>query len=370
MSSLDADAVLSALQQVEAPGSDGGDIVSLGYVKDVSVADGKVSLRVEFPAPLTPSREAVAARVREALAAQAAQVDVSLEGRIPASFAGEGRSSLAPGVKNFIAVGSGKGGVGKSTIAVNLAVGLARAGARVGLLDTDVYGPSVPLLMGVTRQAFMEQTQLRAAETQGQHALLPYRAHGVDTMSIGYLVEPDQAAIWRGPMVHGAVSQLLKDVAWGELDYLVIDLPPGTGDVQLTLAQNAPLAGAVLVATPQPVAIADARKALNMFKTTKTEVLGMVENMAYHHCRHCNERDDIFGARGGQDAAHEWGVPFLGSLPLDSFVRQTGDEGVPVLARDEPGPLGDALWAMIDRLTSTLAAKVRNRPRTLPITRS
>jgi len=201
--------------------------------------------------------------------------------------------------------------------------------------------------------------------------LRPYLAHGVKTMSLGFLIEPEQAAIWRGPMVHGAVQQLLRDVEWGDLDYLIIDMPPGTGDVQLTLSQNVPLAGAILVCTPQPVAIADAHKALNMFKTTKTEVLGMVENMAFHSCRSCGHRDDIFGSQGGQDAASEWGIPFFGSLPLDTRVRVSGDAGRPVLSDDDAsGPLADGMWHVVDRLTAVLAEKVSKRPRSLPITRS
>ncbi|RMG10495.1 MAG: ATP-binding protein [Planctomycetota bacterium] len=358
MSELES--VLEALRGVLAPGCEQS-IVELGYVKGV---DGK-RIRVEFPAPLTPARRAVADRCRELLP----EFEVALESKIPSSFTGEGGGALA-GVRNVVAVGSGKGGVGKSTVAVNLAVGLARAGARVGLLDTDVYGPSVPLLMGVSRQAFLERLELEPPAPGGQPRLTPHRAHDVLTLSLGYLVDPDKAAMWRGPMVHGAIMQLLNECEWGELDYLILDMPPGTGDVQLTLSQNVPLAGAVLVCTPQPVALADARKAVNLFRTTHTEVLGLVENMAYHACSACGHADDIFGRRGGQDAAEEWGLPFLGSLPLDTRVRVSGDEGRPLLAGDEPSPLADALWGVIDRLTAVLAARVRSRPRSLPITRS
>ncbi|MGE0709952.1 MAG: P-loop NTPase [Planctomycetota bacterium] len=375
---MNSEQVLDALAQVAAPGAEGASIVELGYVHDVDTAGEQVSLRVEFPAPLTPARRAVEARCREALGALGAQAKITLESRIHATFGGGGAApaklEMAPGVKNFVAVGSGKGGVGKSTVAVNIAIGLARAGARVGLLDADVYGPSVPLLLGVTQQAYMEELQLRDHERPappGQPpALFPYPKHGVGSMSIGYLVPPDQAAIWRGPMVHGALTQLLKDVRWGELDYLIIDLPPGTGDVQLSLGQTVPLAGTVLVSTPQPVALADARKALEMLKKTETQCLGLVQNMAYHHCSSCGHEDDVFGARGAQDAAEEWQVPFLGSLPLDRAVRVSGDEGVPVLAREEGGPLADGLWGVIDRLTSVLASRVRSRPRVLPIRRS
>ncbi len=364
----DAAPVLEALRAVEAPGTAGQNIVDLGLVKDLSVEGGRAKFRVEFPAPLTPARRRVADRCREALNGKV-EADVEVQGRIPASFTGDAANSLVPGVKNIIAIGSGKGGVGKSTVSVNVAAGLAKAGAKVGLLDTDVYGPSVPLLMGVSMKAYMEELQLKAHET-GKQRLFPYEVHGVGTMSLGYLVEPEKAAIWRGPMVHGAVTQLLRDVEWGDLDYMIIDLPPGTGDVQLTLSQSIPLAGGVIVCTPQPVAVADAHKALNMFKTTKTEVLGLVENMGFHACSACGHRDDVFGTGGAKDAAEEWDIPFLGSLPLDTRVRQSGDAGTPVLATDAEGPLVEALWGVVDRLTAVLGERIKARPRSLPIRRT
>lgn len=268
-------------------------------------------------------------------------------------------------IKHKIVVLSGKGGVGKSTVATNLAVALSLSGARVGLLDVDLYGPSVPLLFGTTREAWMEEMDLLHHEgklpPEGQPQIMPLERYGVKTMSLGYLVEPDKAAIWRGPMVHGAIQQLLRDVCWGDLDYLILDLPPGTGDAQLTLSQTIQLAGAMIVCTPQPVALADARKALQMFQTTKTEVLGIVENMA----------GPIFGEGGARDAAHEWKIPYLGSLPLDVAVRQSGDDGRPLLADEEAtGPLVDALWDVVDRLSCVLAGKARAKPRSLPIRRS
>ena len=363
--SIKPEAVLEALGKVGVPGFD-ADVVSLGYVKDLEVGD-EVSFRLALQAPLTPSRQRLDAACREALAPVVGEtpVRVELSAKIPQSFTQDGKPGLSPGVKNFIAVGSGKGGVGKSTCAANLAVGLARSGASVGLLDTDVYGPSVPLLFGVTRQGFMEHMALLHSQgqagTEDQPVLHPYEAHGVKTMSLGYLVEEDKAAIWRGPMVHGAIQQLIRDVAWGELDYLVMDLPPGTGDVQLTLAQTLAMAGVVIVCTPQPVALSDARKALQMCQQTRTEVIGLVENMT----------GPIFGEGGAQDAAEEWGIPFLGSVPMDAEARISGDKGIPLLAQEEAeGPLVDGMWAMVDRVTATLAQRVRARPRTLPINRS
>jgi ATP-binding protein involved in chromosome partitioning len=373
MATITRDAILGSLGSIQAPGTD-ENIVAMGYVKDVKTEGDAVSLTVSFPGPLTPARRAVADACKAAIAESTgdARVEVQLEAKIPASFVGDG--GLVPGVKNIIAVGSGKGGVGKSTVSVNLAVGLAKAGARVGLLDTDVYGPSVPLLLGVTQQAFMERLHLEAPAggAKGQPPQLkPYVAHGVGSLSLGYLVDPDKAAIWRGPMVHGAVLQLLRDCEWGELDYLVVDLPPGTGDVQLSLSQNVTIGGAVVVCTPQPVAIADARKAVQMLGMTKTPVLGMVENMGYHACPSCGHEDDIFGARGAQDAAQEWEIPFLGSLPLDTRVRISGDKGVPLLADDDaPEALAAPFWSVVDRVTAELAARARSRPRSLPITRS
>jgi ATP-binding protein involved in chromosome partitioning len=360
---LTQDSVLEALKAVPAPGAD-SDIVSQGYVQDLQV-DGGVRFSLQFPGPLTPARKACEAACQQALQGLGGEAKVTLASKIPASFVTHGGDGPAPGVKNFVAVGSGKGGVGKSTLSANLACGLARAGARVGLLDVDIYGPSVPLLFGTTRDAFMETMDMLHREgklpPEGQPQLMPFDRYGVKTMSLGYLVEPEKAAIWRGPMVHGAIQQLIRDVVWGELDYLILDLPPGTGDAQLTLSQTIQMAGAMIVCTPQPVALADARKALQMFNTTKTEVLGIVENMA----------GPIFGEGGAKDAAEEWSIPYLGSLPLDAEVRHSGDRGQPLLADDEAqGPLVDALWEVVDRLTCVLASKARARPRALPIRRS
>jgi ATP-binding protein involved in chromosome partitioning len=284
------------------------------------------------------------------------------------------KQPTAPGVKNFIAVGSGKGGVGKSTVAVNLAVGLAAAGASVGLLDTDVYGPSVPLLTGITRESYLDFASQdgRLAEQGDRPMIEPIVKFGVKIMSIGFLVEPEKAVIWRGPMVHGAIQQFLRDIRWGELDYLIMDMPPGTGDVQLTLSQTVPLTGAVIVCTPQPVALADARKAFQMFQTTRTDVLGIVENMAYFQCRHCHEKEPIFGSGGGEKAASEWGIPFLGSLPIDVSVRAGGDEGRPVMAFEDESPIKTAFREVVERIAAAVSVKNAKRAarRVLPVTRS
>jgi ATP-binding protein involved in chromosome partitioning len=223
-------------------------------------------------------------------------------------------------VKNTVAVASGKGGVGKSTIAVNLAVSLALDGAKVGLLDADIYGPSIPLMMGIS-----ERPQLR------NQKLLPLEAHGVKVMSIGFLVDPTQAVIWRGPMVSGAVKQFMSDVEWGELDYLVFDLPPGTGDIHLTLVQSIPLSGSIVVTTPQDISLADARKAYAMFAKVNVPVLGIIENMSYYICGHCGHRENIFATGGGRTAAEELGIPLLGEIPLYTPIRLGGDTGNPIV---------------------------------------
>jgi ATP-binding protein involved in chromosome partitioning len=233
------------------------------------------------------------------------------------------KESVLPGVKNTIAVASGKGGVGKSTVAVNLAVSLARDGASVGLVDADIYGPSIPLMMGITGRP-----QVRGSRLQ------PMSNHGVKVMSIGFLVDPMQAVIWRGPMASGAVKQFMSDVDWGELDYLVFDLPPGTGDIQLTLVQTIPLTGAVVVTTPQDISLADARKGFAMFEKVNVPVLGIIENMSFHLCPACGHRDNIFDTGGGQRSAEELGVPFLGAIPLYTPIRVSGDTGRPLVLED------------------------------------
>ena len=240
-----------------------------------------------------------------------------------------------PGVRNLIAVGSGKGGVGKTTVSVNLAIALARSGNKVGLLDADVYGPNVPLMMGVraTPQAVGERIQ-------------PIERYGVRVMSMGFLNPGDKPLIWRGPMLHSVIQQFLRSVDWGELDYLVIDLPPGTGDVQLTLIQTAPLTGSIVVTTPSDVSLEDARKAIHMFQQVRVPILGIIENMSYLICPHCQERIDVFSYGGGRKTADMMNVPFLGELPLDPAVRVGGDTGQPVALKDSEGFLGIAREVM------------------------
>ncbi|MCR6684932.1 iron-sulfur cluster carrier protein ApbC [Pseudoxanthomonas sp.] len=262
-----------------------------------------------------------------------------------------------PGIRNVVAVGSGKGGVGKSTTAVNLALALQRLGARVGVLDADVYGPSVPAMLGLSGRP----------ESPDNKSIEPMRAFGIEAMSIGLLVDQDTPMIWRGPMATSALTQLFNDTRWGDLDYLLIDLPPGTGDIQLTLAQKIPVAGAVIVTTPQEIATLDARKALKMFEKVNVPVLGIVENMAVHVCGNCGHAEHLFGQGGGQAMAAQYGVPLLGSLPLDLRIREQGDAGTPVVAAAQESAPAQAYLAA----AQAMAAQLASRPRaSIPISAS
>jgi len=257
-----------------------------------------------------------------------------------------------PRIRNLVAVGSGKGGVGKSTTAVNLALALAADGARVGVLDADVYGPSIPMMLGLSGKP----------DSPDGKSILPMRAHGIEAMSIGLLVDQDTPMIWRGPMATSALTQLLNDTLWGgdeALDYLLVDLPPGTGDIQLTLAQKIPVAGAVIVTTPQDVATLDARKALKMFEKVEVAVLGLVENMAQHVCSNCGHVEHLFGDGGGQRMATQYGVPLLGSLPLEIGIRAQGDAGVPIVVAAPDSPAAQAYRATARRLVEELEKRPR-----------
>ena len=268
--------------------------------------------------------------------------------RIPAHAVQPGLSPV-PGIRNVIAVGSGKGGVGKSTTAVNLALALQRLGAKVGVLDADVYGPSVPAMLGLSGRP----------ESPDTKSIEPMRAFGVEAMSIGLLVDQDAPMIWRGPMATSALTQLFNDTRWGDLDYLLIDLPPGTGDIQLTLAQKIPVAGAVIVTTPQEIATLDARKALKMFEKVNVPVLGIVENMAVHVCSNCGHAEHLFGQGGGQAMAAKYGVPLLGSLPLDLRIREQGDVGMPVVVAAPDSAPAQAYLAVAQAMAAQLATRPR-----------
>jgi ATP-binding protein involved in chromosome partitioning len=270
---------------------------------------------------------------------------------IPLGGAHKVQKGLSPHsrIRNVIAVGSGKGGVGKSTTAVNLALALKALGAKVGVLDADIYGPSVPAMLGLSGRP----------ESPDNKSIEPLRAFGVEAMSIGFLIEPDSPMIWRGPMATSALTQLFNDTLWGDLDFLLIDLPPGTGDIQLTLSQKIPVAGAVIVTTPQDIATLDARKALNMFEKVEVPVLGIVENMAVHTCSSCGHVEHLFGEGGGQRMAEQYGVPLLGSLPLDIGIREQGDVGAPIVVAQPESAAANAYMAAAQRMAEELAKRPR-----------
>jgi ATP-binding protein involved in chromosome partitioning len=313
--------VLSALKGVQDPDLH-KDIVTLGFVKDVKIQGSEVDFTIELTTPACPVREEMKKEAETLVSAlegvTAARATMTSNVRARGGF---GREAV-PGIKNILAVGAGKGGVGKSTTSVNLAVALSLKGAKVGLMDADLYGPNIPQMLSIVGQP----------EVSPDKKMVPPEAYGIKVISMGMLVPPDQPVIWRGPMLHGAVQQFMRDVLWGELDYLIVDLPPGTGDVALSLSQSVPIAGAVVVTTPQGVSISDVRKAVGMFRQLNIPILGAVENMSYFVCDHCHEKTDIFGHGGGRKMAEDLSIPFLGEVPIDTRVRTGGDEGRPIVA--------------------------------------
>ncbi len=348
--SVTTEQIRAALSRVAIP--DGKDLISGDLVRAIQIDGSVVRFVIEAPSPeiarlMEPVRKAAEAVVADLPGVS--QVTVALTAHGPAAKPPSGlkigghmkpqAGSLKPsGVARILAIGSGKGGVGKSTVSSNLAVALARAGRRVGLLDADIYGPSQPRMMGVSQKP----------ESPDGQTIIPLKAHGVTIMSIGLMLPEEKAVVWRGPMLMGALQQMLSQVAWGTLDVLLVDLPPGTGDVAMTLCQKAQLSGAIVVSTPQDVALLDARKALDMFETLKTPVLGLIENMAVFTCPHCGGQSHIFGSGGTVAEALARGVPLLAQLPLDLDTRLAGDGGVPIAAGD--GPMADAYAQLADGL--------------------
>ncbi|MCL4489806.1 MAG: iron-sulfur cluster carrier protein ApbC [Chloroflexi bacterium] len=321
--------VMGVLSHVQEPELH-RDLVSLKMIKDVKVLDDSVNFTIVLTTPACPLRSQIESEAKAAVAGLGAKtVNIKWDANVPSDQRISGKLNIP--VKSTVAVASGKGGVGKTTVSVNLAVALAQMGAQVGLMDADIYGPNIPIMMGVSEQP-------RAHDQRIQ----PLVAYGVKLMSMGFLVPAEQAVIWRGPMLHSAIRQFLSDVDWGNLDYLVIDLPPGTGDAQLTLTQSVPLTGGVIVATPQDVALADVVKGIAMFQKLEVPLIGVVENMSYFLCPHCGERTDIFAHGGAKRMAEKHGAPFLGEIPLDVAIRAGGDTGKPITAAQPDSPYAEA----------------------------
>jgi len=341
--------VFEALRQVEDPELH-RDIVSLGMVKNLAVNDGQVSFTVELTTPACPLRETIDADCKKALSQIAGinAVQINFGAQVRGSKAGGGQTDLLPTVKNVVLVAAGKGGVGKSTVAANLAVALKMHGAAAGLLDADIYGPSVPIIMGVRGEP-------RQIDVNGVRKIEPTLAHGLPVMSIGFFLDADQAVIWRGPMLGKALHQLMADVHWGDLDYLVVDMPPGTGDVQITFSQQLKVSGALLVATPQEVALADVVRAKSMFDKVMIPIVGIVENMSYFICDGCGKNHEIFSRGGAQRAAERFNIPYLGEIPITPSLREGGDKGIPSLIQDPTSEVSRSFLAIAAKLAGQLS---------------
>ncbi|OGO58428.1 MAG: chromosome partitioning protein [Chloroflexi bacterium RBG_16_69_14] len=346
MPSLTHDAVIDAMRTVQEPEL-GRDLITLDMVKNVVIDGMALSMTIELTTPACPLKDEIERTTNAALAAiGATSVDIAWGAMVRRSQPRQAEQ-LVPGVKNIIAVASGKGGVGKSTVSVNLAVALAQAGAAVGLLDADITGPNIPLMLGLEGQP----------TASANNKISPLERYGVKAISIQFFVPEGQPIVWRGPLVGGAIQQFLRDVDWGDLDYLVIDLPPGTSDAQLTLAQAVPISGAVLVTTPQEVSLSDVGKALAMFRRMSVPVLGLVENMTAFVCPHCGDVTEIFGHGGGERFAATHDLEYLGGIPLDITVRQGGDVGVPAVAQREPGPAGRAMTTIAQLVAARMSVR-------------
>jgi ATP-binding protein involved in chromosome partitioning len=339
-----------ALKEVLDPNT-GKDFATSKSARNVKVEGGNVSLDVELGYPaktqLEPIRKLIAAKLRAVPGVEAVSVNVT--SRIVPHAVQRG-VKLVPGVKNIIAVASGKGGVGKSTTAVNLALGLAAEGATVGVLDADIYGPSQPMMLGITGRP----------ESSDGKSLEPMMGHGIQAISIGFLIDMDTPMVWRGPMVTQALEQLLKDTRWRDVDYLIVDMPPGTGDIQLTLAQKVPVTGAVIITTPQDIALLDARKGLKMFEKVGIPILGIVENMSTHVCSNCGHEEHIFGSGGAERMSKDYGVELLGSLPLDIAIREQADSGKPTVVADPDSPIAESYRRIARRVAVRIAEQQKD----------
>jgi ATP-binding protein involved in chromosome partitioning len=349
--------VLDALKVVRDPDLN-RDIVSLGFIKDLKIDGSRVSFTIELTTPACPVKDQMRDQARAAAmqVPGVASVDVTMSARVREAVGADGPRQALPGVKNIIAVGAGKGGVGKTTVSVNLAIALAKCGSKVGIIDGDIYGPNVPIMLGL-------KTQL---VTDGQK-IVPAEKYGLQVISMGFLTSDDAPIIWRGPMLHGALQQFFREVRWAALDYLVIDLPPGTGDVALSLSQTVPVAGAIVVTTPQQVSLADSRRAVAMYKKLNIPTLGVIENMSYFVCPECRHESDIFGNGGGERMASELGLPFIGRIPIYQPIREGSDAGVPLMISEPDSVAARAFMAAAERTAAQVSIASYNRP-TIPLT--
>ena len=345
MHSVEPSTVMEALRVVRDPDL-GRDIVSLGFVKDLRIEAGQVSFTIELTTPACPVKEQMHDQAVAAVSGVDGVTGVSVEmtANVRAVASPDAGRAPIPGVKNVIAVGAGKGGVGKSTVAVNLALALSRYGGRVGLIDADVYGPNIPIMLGVRAQL----------ETDGKK-IKPARKYGIPVVSMGFLTQDETPIIWRGPMLHGVVQQFFREVRWDELDYLVVDMPPGTGDIALSLSQTVPVSGAVVVTTPQIVSLADSRRAVAMYRKLNVPVLGLVENMSHFVCPSCDHESDIFGKGGGEATAGAMGVPFLGRIPIYQPIREGGDTGNPIVTSEPESPAAQAFRDVAERTAAEVS---------------
>jgi ATP-binding protein involved in chromosome partitioning len=354
---VDQARVLDALRVVRDPDLN-RDIVSLGFIKDLKVDGGRVAFTIELTTPACPVKDQMRDQARAAVSQLpgVTAVDVAMSARVREAVGADAGRQPLPGVKNVIAVGAGKGGVGKTTVAVNLAVALAKCGSKVGVIDGDIYGPNVPMMLGMKGQLV----------TDGQK-IIPAERYGLQVISMGFLTTEDAPIIWRGPMLHGALQQFFREVRWMDLDYLVVDLPPGTGDVALSLSQTVPVAGAIVVTTPQQVSLADTRRAVAMYKKLNIPTLGVIENMSYFVCPNCAHESDIFGRGGGERMAADLQVPFIGRIPIYQPIREGADAGVPLMIGEPESPAARAFMAAAERTAAQVSIASYNRP-TIPLT--
>ena len=339
--------VLDALKGVMDPDLR-RDIVSLGFIKNLALDGGRVSFAIELTTPACPVKDLMKAQAEELVRALAGvtEVDITMTAQVRSVSAPEKGALPLPGVKNVIAVGAGKGGVGKTTVAVNLAIALVKMGSRVGILDGDIYGPNVPIMLGLQAQLESDGQKIRPAEK-----------YGLQVVSIGFMTKDEAPVIWRGPMLHSVIRQFFNDVAWRDLDYLIIDMPPGTGDVALSLAQTVPVAGSIVVTTPQQVSLADSRRAIKMYEKLNIPALGVVENMSYYECPSCHHEANIFGHGGGETMAEQMGVPFLGRLPIYEPIRVGSDVGIPLVIAEPQSGASQAFMKVASQMAAQISIK-------------